>query len=241
MQRDPIRQKVHDLLRQRGATMHDASLAIGPQPRQFLKRGVPRVLSWRDSEMLAAWLGCGADELRHTTVPALRPAPGPGRAARRCSRDGGRGRWRRRTQRGTRGRDRALVSARGDAAPRGRRGAGERPHPPRPRRLHGARRPRWRPAPGRHQPQNPCHRRDGRALGRRRIGGQARRDRPPHRPAQASPDLGKFCLPALHMLRRRGTHGRNRALGAQEGVSGVITSPTPWTTTKRPVRAWMLC
>ena len=76
MQRDPIRQKIHDLLRQRGATMRDASLAIGRNRaymHQFLERGVPKVLSWRDSETLAAWLGCGADELRHATVPARKP------------------------------------------------------------------------------------------------------------------------------------------------------------------------
>ena len=90
---------------------------------QFLERSVPRVLSWRDSETLAAWLGCGADELRHATVLALRPAPSPGRTTRRRSRDGVRGRRRRRcAERETCGRDRALVSARGDAAPQGRRG-----------------------------------------------------------------------------------------------------------------------
>ena len=56
----------------------------------------------------------------------------PGCAARRCSRDGGRGRGRRRrAQRGTRGRGRALVSARGHAPTRGRRRTRERPHPPR--------------------------------------------------------------------------------------------------------------
>lgn len=58
---------------------------------------------------------------------------------------------------------------------------------------------------------------------------------------QTTPDLGKPRLPALHMLRRPSTHGRNRPLGAQEGMSGVITSPTPWTRTKRPVRVWMPC
>ena len=40
---------------------------------QFLERGVPEVLSWSDSETLAAWLGRGADELRHATVPARKP------------------------------------------------------------------------------------------------------------------------------------------------------------------------
>ena len=40
---------------------------------QFLERGVPEVLSWSDSETLAVWLGRGADELRHATVPARKP------------------------------------------------------------------------------------------------------------------------------------------------------------------------
>ena len=49
---------------------------------QFLTRGQPRVLGYRDSETLAEMLGCDADELRHDTVPPRkqskrkrRPAP----------------------------------------------------------------------------------------------------------------------------------------------------------------------
>ena len=161
MQRDPIRQKIHDLLRRRGATMRDASLAIGRNRaymHQFLERGVPRVLSWRDSETLAAWFGCGADELRHATVPARKPmkrrtrryappqAPGaPLAGAPEMAVEAAAGG-------GALNGEHVVEIARwylpGDAAPRGRRGAGERPHPPRPRRLHGARHPRWRPAPG---------------------------------------------------------------------------------------------
>ena len=48
--------------------MRDASLAVGRNRAcmgRFLERGVPRVLSRRDGETLAAWLGCCADELRH--------------------------------------------------------------------------------------------------------------------------------------------------------------------------------
>ena len=73
MRRDPIRKKIHGLLRRRGAAMRDASLAVGRNRacmRQSLERGVPRVLSRRDGETLAAWLGCGADELRHESGAA---------------------------------------------------------------------------------------------------------------------------------------------------------------------------
>ena len=73
MRRDPIRKKIHRLLRRRGAAMRDASLAIGRNRacmRRSLERGVPRVLSLRDGETLAAWLGCGADELRHESGAA---------------------------------------------------------------------------------------------------------------------------------------------------------------------------
>ena len=64
MRRDPIRKKIHGFLRWCGAAMRDASLAIGRNRacmRQFLERGAPRVLSRRDGETLAAWLGCGAE------------------------------------------------------------------------------------------------------------------------------------------------------------------------------------
>jgi len=76
MQSDPIRQRIRDLLRERDATMRDASRAIGRNPaymHQFLERGVPRVLNSHDRRTLAAWLGCDAEELRHAVVPPRKP------------------------------------------------------------------------------------------------------------------------------------------------------------------------
>lgn len=88
MQRDPLRQKIRDLLWQRGLTMKEASAAIGRSPsylHQFIARGVPRVLGHADAENLAKLLGCDASELRHPEPPRRRPqkrrrrtAPPPG-------------------------------------------------------------------------------------------------------------------------------------------------------------------
>ena len=75
MQRDPIREKIHDLLWQRGITMREASLAIGRNPsymHQFLERDMPRVLGRREVESLAALLGCDPGELRHAERPRRR-------------------------------------------------------------------------------------------------------------------------------------------------------------------------
>ncbi|MDE0382088.1 MAG: LexA family transcriptional regulator [Rhodospirillales bacterium] len=88
MQRDPLRQKIKDLLWQKGLTMKEASAAIGRSPsylHQYLERGVPRVLGYADAESLAKLLGCKASELRHAEAPKRRPqkrrrrhAPPPG-------------------------------------------------------------------------------------------------------------------------------------------------------------------
>ena len=96
MERDPVREKIRDLIWKRGLNMREASVAIGRSVsyvHQFLERGTPRVLGFRDSERLAGLLGCDADELRHETLPkrkpwtrkkpppARTPAPGKGLAA----------------------------------------------------------------------------------------------------------------------------------------------------------------
>ena len=88
MQRDPLRQKIKDLLWQKGLTMKEASAAIGRSPsylHQYLERGVPRVLGYADAESLAKLLGCKPSELRHAEAPKRRPqkrrrhhAPPPG-------------------------------------------------------------------------------------------------------------------------------------------------------------------
>ena len=74
---DPVRKRIHALLRERDATMREASLAIGrgsSYMHQFLERGVPKALRTHDRKLLAQWLGCDADELRHDVVPRRRPA-----------------------------------------------------------------------------------------------------------------------------------------------------------------------
>ena len=76
MERDPVRQKISDLLFRSGLNMREASLAIGRNAaymHQFLERGMPAVLSYRDSETLAGLLGCDAGELRHETRPKRKP------------------------------------------------------------------------------------------------------------------------------------------------------------------------
>ncbi len=77
LQNDPIRKRIRHLLRERDATMREASLAIGrgsSYMHQFLERGVPKALRSRDRSALAEWLGCDPEELRHDYVPKRRPA-----------------------------------------------------------------------------------------------------------------------------------------------------------------------
>ncbi len=76
MERDPLRQKIRDLLWQRGLTMKEASAAIGRSPsylHQFLERGTPKALGYADAESLAKLLGCKASELRLSEPPRRRP------------------------------------------------------------------------------------------------------------------------------------------------------------------------
>ena len=77
LQNDPVRKRIRQLLRQRDATMREASLAIGrgtAYMHQFLERGVPKALRSRDRMALAEWLGCDPEELRHDHVPRRRPS-----------------------------------------------------------------------------------------------------------------------------------------------------------------------
>ena len=72
MDRDPVRQKIKDLMWKNGLSMREASLAIGRNPaymHQFLERGIPKALTFQDSTALAGRLGCDAAELRHKTIP----------------------------------------------------------------------------------------------------------------------------------------------------------------------------
>ena len=78
IRRDPVRLRLKDLLRQNGLTLMAASLAIGRNQtylQQYVDRGTPAVLGYRDSETLAGMLGCDPSELRHEAVPKRRPMP----------------------------------------------------------------------------------------------------------------------------------------------------------------------
>ena len=78
IRRDPVRRRLKDLLRQNGLSLTRASLAIGRNQtylQQYVDRGAPAVLGYRDSETLAEMLGCDPSELRHETVPKRRPVP----------------------------------------------------------------------------------------------------------------------------------------------------------------------
>ena len=79
MERDPVRQKIRDLLWQRGINMRETSLAIGRNVSYlhgFLERGTPKVLSHQDAETLAGLLGCETEELHHAERPPRRKRSG---------------------------------------------------------------------------------------------------------------------------------------------------------------------
>ena len=80
MERDPVRQRIRDLLWERGLTMRMASFAIGRNASYlhgFLERGMPKVLSHQDAEVLADVLGCKTQELHHAERPPRRKGAGP--------------------------------------------------------------------------------------------------------------------------------------------------------------------
>ena len=76
VRRDPVRLRLKDLLRRKDLTLKAASLAIGRNGtylQQYVDRGIPAVLGYRDSETLGGMLGCDPSELRHEAVPKRRP------------------------------------------------------------------------------------------------------------------------------------------------------------------------
>ena len=82
MQGDSARENLKVALWKQGASLAEASLAIGRNKaylQQYLARGMPRVLSFQDSETLGELLGCDPATLRHDTLPAPRPWTGPKR------------------------------------------------------------------------------------------------------------------------------------------------------------------
>ena len=75
MEGDPVRQALRQRLRARGVSLATASLAIGRNKawlHQYLGRGTPRVLSFRDSAALAELLDCDPALLRHAELPPPR-------------------------------------------------------------------------------------------------------------------------------------------------------------------------
>ncbi len=76
IRRDPVRLRLKDLLRRSDLTLKAASLAIGRNRsylHEYVDRGIPAVLGYRDSETLGEMLGCDPSELRHEAVPKRRP------------------------------------------------------------------------------------------------------------------------------------------------------------------------
>jgi len=79
---DSPREHLREALWKKGTSLAEASLAIGRNKaylQQYLARGMPRVLSFQDSEALGELLGCDPAELRHDTLPAPKPWTGPKR------------------------------------------------------------------------------------------------------------------------------------------------------------------
>ena len=73
---DPARERLREQLWQSGISLAEASIAIGRNKaylQQYLARGMPRVLSFQDSEALGTLLGCDPAALRHDTLPAPKP------------------------------------------------------------------------------------------------------------------------------------------------------------------------
>ena len=76
VRRDPVRLRLKDLLRRNDLTLKAASLAIGRNKtylQQYVDRGIPAVIGYRDSETLGEMLGCDPSELRHEAAPKRRP------------------------------------------------------------------------------------------------------------------------------------------------------------------------
>ena len=76
VRRDPVRLRFKELLRRNDLTLAAASRALGRNKtylHQYVDRGIPAVLGYRDSETLGAMLGCDPSELRHEVVPKRRP------------------------------------------------------------------------------------------------------------------------------------------------------------------------
>ena len=78
MTHDQKRDRLDTLLRENDLSLARASVAIGRNKtylQQYLRRGMPAVLAFQDTETLGRLLGCDPSELRHETRPARAPQP----------------------------------------------------------------------------------------------------------------------------------------------------------------------
>ena len=79
---DIPRQNLREAIWKKGTSLAEASLALGRNKaylQQYLARGMPRVLSFQDSETLGKLLDCDPATLRHDALPAPKPWTGPKR------------------------------------------------------------------------------------------------------------------------------------------------------------------
>ena len=78
MTHDQKRARLETLLRENDLSLARVSVAIGRNKtylQQYLRRGMPAVLAFQDTETLGRLLGCDPSELRHETPPARAPPP----------------------------------------------------------------------------------------------------------------------------------------------------------------------
>ena len=78
MTHDQKRTRLETLLRKNDLSLAHVSVAIGRNKtylQQYLRRGMPAVLAFQDTETLGRLLGCDSAELRHETRPARAPQP----------------------------------------------------------------------------------------------------------------------------------------------------------------------
>ena len=76
MTADIPRNRLREALWRSGTSLAEASLAIGRNKaylQQYLSRGMPKVLSFQDSDRLGELLGCDPDEFRHAEQPPRKP------------------------------------------------------------------------------------------------------------------------------------------------------------------------
>ena len=78
MTHDQKRDRLETLLRENDLSLARASIAIGRNKtylQQYLRRGMPAVLAFQDTETLRRLLGCDPSQLRHEVRPARAPQP----------------------------------------------------------------------------------------------------------------------------------------------------------------------